>query len=421
MIPAEICKLNKKDGAGRNQRARRGGFTLIEILVAMAIMMIIMAMIIFPFISSTGYVAKARARSEAQQAARDALDTMSRELGEAMEIYLLPADPSLCAFVPPRPNTYPLRPSDNVVRYWLVWRSDPNANNSGVIPSDSPVGKSWYERFSSNPRLNRATSSDDDARYIARTVFNRANAGPPADPLYPNGITDPDALNRALPAKSAPSNSIVDKQNFVAITPDETNFDIPVLRFTATPQVNETLQRDNSGVYVFRSKYPLWESNWSIAVYTSGGGAVISPFTAAAIPSGVAVDPYGGKVSFVKNIAIAPSINANSYTLASVPVVPGSETIVVGGEPYTRVDANPGGNQYTISYSTGALLFGATIAAADITYQQPIIAATDLVVASYATRALLNITVTASKRDTQSGVPQTVSLQQKVKLKNVVR
>jgi|GEM_PF-7035241 len=404
----------------KHQIQNKSGFTLIEVLVAIVIMLIIMAMIIYPFISSTGYLAKARARAEVQQVARDALDAMTRELAEAMDIYLLPADPSICAFVPTLPDTFPLQPDDKIIRYWLVWRSDPNADTSGVIPANSPIGKSWYEKFSPNPRDNQATAEDTDSRYIARTAFNYSNSGGALDL---NGLPDSGTLNRDKPAKSIsapPENTIENRQYFTALTPDEPDFDIPILRFAPTPQVNETLQKGEDA-YIYKSKYPLWEGNWQVSVYNSSGTLQFSFSNTTAIPVGVGIDLYTGRVSFVQQRY--QSFSSGTTTLYAIPIID-SEKVVVGGQIYKRVYGIPVNNEYNIIYNSGASSWELNVAPAGsgaITYQQAVIYPTDIVVASYATRALLNISLTASKRDTQSGLPQTIHLQQKVKLKNVVR
>lgn len=400
------------------------GFTLIEILVAIVIMLIIMAMIIYPFISSTGYLAKARARAEVQQVARDALDALSREISQAMDIQLNPGDPGICAVLLPKKDAggnylYPLVPETGsgglpqAIRFWQVQRDDTNYAD-GIQNRTSIPAQSWYDQFQLDPKNLSPTQTSSSV--LARTVVS--------DALTETGETPPllRGISRIVPAIASERDY---KDNIIAITPDESSFDIPRLRFDPTPIVNETLKKDN-GAYVFKAKYPLWQSNWKIDRYNNTG-SLLNSFTASGgIPSGVTVDPFNGKVSFFQDQSISPSIGTNPWTLPSVPVVPGSETIIVNGEFYSRVDdaATPVGNQYKINYATGILTFDAALslpATAAITYQQALIAATDVVMASYSTRALLNISLTASKRDTQSGLPQTIHLQQKVKLKNVVR
>jgi prepilin-type N-terminal cleavage/methylation domain-containing protein len=434
-----LIRQIKKADPGERPNHPEGGFTLIEILVALVIMAIIMVMIIYPFLSSTGYLAKARARAEAQQVAQDVLATMTREISQAMDIQLDPKDTSICAVLLPKKDAagnyiYPLTPETDssgaiiqAVRFWQVQRDDKGsilAFSDGIQNHDngSPTTNSWYTQFQSNPKNLSPTQTSSS--FIARSIISNALTYTGDTPSVLRGISRkvpfPDDI--IFPSTRQYEDYII------AITPHEANFDIPVLSFTPTPQVNETLQRDNSGVYVFKAKYPLWESNWSIAIYNSAGGAVTS-FTAAtaatALP-GVEVDPYNGKVSFIQKISITPTIDSSPWTLPNIPVAPDSETVIVNGEFYSRVDdaITPVGNQYKIDYATGTLTFDAALAlpaTATITYQQALIAATNVVMASYSTRALLNIDIVASKRDTQSGLPQSIHLQQKVKLKNVVR
>lgn len=416
------------------------GFTLMEVMAALAVMAIALGLILAPFFSGLGFLGKGRARAQAQANARQIMDTLDKELGQAMDIYLAsgnagadgiwhtaddtPRDSAICAFVPPIANTYPLRPADTVVRFWQVWRSNPNA----AYDYSSPT--SWYDKFSANPRLNRATQADTDSRFLARTEFNSSN---PADPLYPSGLSDPDALNRNVPPHSDPRDPITDRQNFIAIGPDEANFDVPLLRFDPTPQVRETLKRDDANAYAFYSRYPLWEDDWEIAVYTSAGVLDTTSLTpnsfslATGIPPGVGVDFRTGRVVFANSRQDAITSTSMVLSCFPRPVVPGSEIVTVGGQVFIRTTSPlPGLNEYYIDpdYTTAALTLNAAItpAAGDrVTYQYATIPATDVVVATYKTRALLNISLTVSQRDTHDGQPQDIHLERRIKLRNVVR
>lgn len=413
------------------------GFTLMEVMAALAVMAIALGLILAPFFSGLGYLGKGRARAQAQANARQIMDTLDKELGQAMDIYLAsgnagadgiwhtpddtPRDSAICAFVPPIANTYPLQPADTVVRFWQVWRSNPNA----AYDYSSPT--SWYDKFSVNRRLNRATQADTDSRFLARTEFPGISL---ATDSNSNGI--PNCLERSQP--TATGNPITDKQSFIAIGPDAANFDVPLLRFDPTPQVRETLKRDDANAYAFYSRYPLWEDDWEIAVYTSAGildPAIVpnNPFHLADLlagnPPGVGVDFRTGRVVFCTPRTYS-TITVPTTQLPYFPIVPDSETVRVYGRTFTEVSANPVGDQYAIYYQTGQVWFDPTLVSptGTITYQQAIITsfpATDVVVATYKTRALLNLSLTVSQRDTHDGQPQDIHLERRIKLRNVVR
>jgi len=77
-----------------NQIARgprgRGGFTLIEVLVVLAILVILFAMLFAPMIASLDMVTAGQSKVTMQNAARTALKEMRREISNAMYIYPVP-------------------------------------------------------------------------------------------------------------------------------------------------------------------------------------------------------------------------------------------------------------------------------------------------------------------------------------------
>ena len=391
------------------------GFTLTEVLVALFVMAVAMGLIIAPFMSAMGYIGRGRARTDAQQVARQAMDTINKELSQAMDIYLSPSDPAICAFILPATGVYPVQPdSSRVIRYWQILRNHPNETYDAGQKYPLTSATCWYDKYSPKPKDNKALATDDDARYIARTVLTK-----------PLGLADLDVLERAVPEKDA--SSIINKQLFIALTPDDADTDVPVLKFTPMRQVSEMLQRDNENSYVFRSKYPLWEDGWSIAVRKANGSLSElvnpNPFTAStARPAGVEVDTRGGKVYFGRPASV--SIAATPTQLGGM-VVQDSETVVIGGQVCTRVTATPVGYQYSINYQTGQVNFDPAIIAlaqpGTISYQAVALPADGKVIVTYSTRALISVSLTVSKRDSRTGQPQDVHLEQTVKLRNVAR
>ncbi|MBC8141629.1 MAG: prepilin-type N-terminal cleavage/methylation domain-containing protein, partial [Armatimonadetes bacterium] len=69
------------------KRITRNAFSLVELLVVLAITTIILGLLFGPIISSFNLTRKARALSQAQDAARFGLERLSRDLGQATYIY----------------------------------------------------------------------------------------------------------------------------------------------------------------------------------------------------------------------------------------------------------------------------------------------------------------------------------------------
>jgi prepilin-type N-terminal cleavage/methylation domain-containing protein len=81
---------NREQGIGNRSKAfatRRGGFTLMELLVAMAVSSILLFLVIYPVINSLKMTRQAQAMVEAQDCARMSLAAVSRELGQAMFVF----------------------------------------------------------------------------------------------------------------------------------------------------------------------------------------------------------------------------------------------------------------------------------------------------------------------------------------------
>lgn len=63
------------------------GFTLVELLVVMAVSMILMGLVLAPVVQTFSLTRRAQAMVDAQDAARVAIELISRELGQAMYVY----------------------------------------------------------------------------------------------------------------------------------------------------------------------------------------------------------------------------------------------------------------------------------------------------------------------------------------------
>ncbi|MCL5103715.1 MAG: type II secretion system GspH family protein, partial [Armatimonadetes bacterium] len=73
--------------------AKNRGFTLMELLVVMAISVILMGLVLAPVVQSFSLTRRAQAMVEAQDSARASMEQISRELGEAMDVLDYTADP----------------------------------------------------------------------------------------------------------------------------------------------------------------------------------------------------------------------------------------------------------------------------------------------------------------------------------------
>lgn len=104
--------------------SRRQGFTLTEVLVALAIMVILFALLFAPMMAGLDWVSTGRANVNLQNAARFAMEQIRRELGEAVYVYptqsvlasgAVPNYSQVCFAVPRRDNLgrieYPVRAS----------------------------------------------------------------------------------------------------------------------------------------------------------------------------------------------------------------------------------------------------------------------------------------------------------------------
>ncbi len=133
---------------GLRQTNRMGrGFTLVEVLIAAMLVAIVIGMLLIPIVNSIGYFRAATARGDAQNVARNALDTMAGELSEAAYVWQDMDDNTLLAFAPPLrvdpsdPNSQivtPPRPDwDHAVRYWRALHN-PTYNYSAGTTLSQP-------------------------------------------------------------------------------------------------------------------------------------------------------------------------------------------------------------------------------------------------------------------------------------------
>ncbi|MCE5322472.1 prepilin-type N-terminal cleavage/methylation domain-containing protein [bacterium] len=105
----------------KGQRYNRG-FTLIELLVVLAISMVLMGLVLYPVTQSFKMTRSAQAMVESQDAARFAMEQISRDLGEAMDIV---------EYENAQPLQIPVLQSDGITVEFL---DVPNAKIDFVLP-----------------------------------------------------------------------------------------------------------------------------------------------------------------------------------------------------------------------------------------------------------------------------------------------
>ena len=286
--------LGGLDGA-RGARLPRRGFTLVEVLITVALLGIVLGLLMLPVVNSLGYFRSATARADAQSAARAALDTMARELTEAMYVQLDMYDNSMIALVPPLrvdpddPNSEivtPPRPDwSREIRFWRALH-DPTMNynprgqftptntyfvSRTVVPdplTDDDEWNRWNAQWAGAETIDRGgmtagwaaiarvVHADLDWRFEEGQVGFRNATLQPGFPylavqylLREGEVTDAEAAR-------------LYRDYVVALTPNATEYDVPRLEFRSTAVAGEWLRPAGEGATtdnsVYRSRYPLW-------------------------------------------------------------------------------------------------------------------------------------------------------------------
>jgi len=288
------------------KKGRTAGFTLMELLVTIGLLMIVMGLLMYPLVSSFGYFRSATARADAESVARLAMDTMARELAEAMYVQLDMYDSSMIGFVPPlrvNPNdpnseiVSPPRPDwSRAIRYWRALH-DPERNYDPgghlgpgntfyiartVVPDPFTVEdrwNRWNRRWAASEStdaltangvsagwapINRLVHTDVDWRFEGDLVGARNVTLQPGYPYlavkYEYGSPLPAAGVRAYRAAA------------VGLTPNALDYDVSRLEFNPVVVSGEWLRpvetANGPDLSVYTSRYPLWRlgtpySGWS--------------------------------------------------------------------------------------------------------------------------------------------------------------
>ena len=288
-----LCEERKKSWAA--SRCSRRGFTLIEVVVTVGLLGMVLALLLVPVMSSLGYFRSATARADAQTAARIALDSMARELTEAMYVQLDMYDSSMIAVIPPLrvdpddPNSEivtPPRPDwDRAVRWWRALY-DPTANyNPGgtLAPTntyflartvisdpfwDRDPWNRWNDTWAEGQDavgaegvtswapISRTVHTDVDWRFEAGQIGRRNATLQPGYPyLDVQYQLDSGAITYSEAAR-------LYRDAVVALTPNATEYDVSQLEFNPTVVAGEWLRPVEGSASpdysVYRARYPLW-------------------------------------------------------------------------------------------------------------------------------------------------------------------
>jgi type II secretory pathway pseudopilin PulG len=429
----------------RRPRGGRGGFTLVEMLVVTALLVTVVTLLMWPLISGFTFLSKGKARQESNAATRFAMDVMTRELSNAIDVLLVRDD--MIVFVLPNMRTWcvpgehwvqdangrdyyayycPTHHTANV-RYELIQPVTPMRNANG-----ERVAIVYYKAYG-NARNGVAAGS-----YLARAVV----------PFPADGRRLQDYLTwQKQLATVAPG----------TLTPTGADFSIQLLRFAPTAVNNEVLTRYWRGRQgdgsVYRGRYPLWKPgpmDYKVEGRDPDGNTVPLP-----LGSGN-VDTRAGTVSFAQE-SVSSSLQAVDASdtplgvpalLVPGPIVPGTE-VVTGpdGSPFVRAavvtdqrpvfGAEPKPGEYWISYAgPTAMVYVNSVYTANpllvfhVSCMYQLIGNDLSIIASYQTYALLNIDLTVRKEETESGKAggegvlgkyQDFHISGKVKLLNVAR
>ncbi len=324
---------------GSRARGNARGFTLVEIVVTVALLGVVLALLLVPVMSSLGYFRSATARADAQTAARLGVDAMARELTEAMYVQLDMYDNSITAFIPPLridpsdPNSEivtPPRPDwSRAVRYWRALR-DPTTNYNPQaqlgpgntyflartaieqLPDDPPDSLApfathdpwnrWNDEWEAEQRaagaegitnwsaINRMVHTDLDWRFEGDS-FGRRNATlQPGFPyLWVRYQLAAGYIGEAAAAR-------LYRDHVVALTPNAVDYDVSQLEFNPTVVAGEWLrpaQRPGSRDYsIYRARYPLWRLGASYTGWAQLSEEPLEPLGAVLSSLTWARDPF---------------------------------------------------------------------------------------------------------------------------------
>ena len=287
--------------ACRDMPALQRAFTLTELLITIGLLAIVLMLLFIPITNSLGYFRTATARADAQTVARTAVDTMARELAEAMYVQLDMYDNSMIAFVPPMrlnpddPNSEivtPPRPDySRAIRYWQAL-NDPTRNYTPgthleagnlfflartVVPEPFRTDdrwNQWNDDWAAEQDAMRPTGVPDWPKNwapIARLVHSdvdyrtwmplgsRISArNRTLQPGYPYLM----AIYNSYGTKLTPDQVRLYRSKVVGLSPNAPEYDVPRLSFTPLVVAGERMRPLDGPAgpdgTIYRARYSLW-------------------------------------------------------------------------------------------------------------------------------------------------------------------
>ncbi|MFB3882000.1 MAG: PilW family protein [Armatimonadota bacterium] len=291
--------MSTLSGKRRRTKSPQRAFTLVEVMVTVALLGIALGLLLIPVMNSLGYFRSATARADAQTAARLALDSIARELTEAMYVQLDMYDSSAIAFFPPL-RVDPEDPTSEVVtpprpdwskaiRYWRglydpTGNYDPRAlfgpGNTffvarGVVPAPFTYddewnrwNQAWAEEASAAgdqgvgnwAPISRVVQTDLGLTYnrtgqVSGIGLRNRTLQPGFPYLYVQNLLAKNEVTQTEAGR-------LYRDYVVALTPAVLDYDVTELQFNPTTVAGEWLRPvETAGVKdysVYRSRYPLW-------------------------------------------------------------------------------------------------------------------------------------------------------------------
>jgi len=274
-------------------------FTLVEVMVTVALLGIALGLLLVPVMNSLGYFRSATARADAQNAARLALDSIARELTEAMYVQLDmydsseiaffaplrvdPEDPTSEIVTPPRPDW------GRAIRYWRGLY-DPTANYDpralfgpgntffvarGLVPAPFTYDDEWNRwneawagemnqageqgigNWAPVPRVVQTDLGLTFGRTggVSGIGLRNRTLQPGFPYLYVQNLLAKNEVTQTQAGR-------LYRDYVVALTPAVLDYDVTELQFYPTTVAGEWLRPvESAGVKdysVYRSRYPLW-------------------------------------------------------------------------------------------------------------------------------------------------------------------
>lgn len=118
-----------------HRRDRLYGFTLAELLIALTLFALVVAMIGLPLLMGAGFIKRATARGESLRIGKQAIDRLEADLQNATQVYDLPPDGSSVAFLQSLPGEH--GPSTVTFTRYARMLDYPWASNRTVAQIDS--------------------------------------------------------------------------------------------------------------------------------------------------------------------------------------------------------------------------------------------------------------------------------------------